>query len=202
MTRPVRPCPSLDSWPGGAGNQDTGGAPGSMSTEPPSPVVAAPEAVAELYAELRKLARHHMGTGRSSTLQATALVNETYLRLRDRYAWHGRAAFLALASRAMRNILVDHARHRSATHGDRREDVALDAIVDRYETHSQGLLALDVALEQLAGRDPDMVRLVELRFFGGRSMDEVAEVMGVSPRQAARLWNTARGFLKRAIDGE
>jgi len=109
-----------------------------------------PEAVAELYAELRRLAQGHL-TGREPlTLQATALVNETYLRLRDRYEWQGRAAFLSLASRAMRHILVDHSRKkhaekRSAT----REEMPIDGVVERYDARSNGLLELDVALERL-----------------------------------------------------
>lgn len=158
-------------------------------------------AVAELYAELRRLALGHVGK-EPITLQATALVNETYLRLRDKYEWRGRAAFLALASTAMRHIIVEHARRQRA---EKRplasKAVDLDAIVERYEESAHGLVALDAALERLAARDPALVRLVELRFFGGRSMDEVAELLCISPRQAARWWNTARGFLRRELDG-
>ena len=157
------------------------------------------EAVAELYAELRRLAERHLSGGGPTTFQATALVNETYLRLGDRYEWRGRAAFLALASRAMRHILVDHARARRS----RAPVVAvdLDAVVVRYEEHSRGLVDLDAAFEKLAARDPALVRLVELRFFGGCEMDEIAELMDISPRKAARWWSTARGFLRREVDG-
>jgi len=159
------------------------------------------DAVAELYAELRRLAQSHVGHEPIS-LQATVLVNETYLRLRDRYEWQGRAAFLALASTAMRHIVVEYARRK---HANRRppadKTIDLDTIVERYDENAHGLVALDSALEKLAARDPALVRLVELRFFGGRSMDEIAEILAISPRQAARWWNTARGFLRRELDG-
>jgi len=159
------------------------------------------DAIAELYAELRRLAQTHVGN-EAITLQATVLVNETYLRLRDRFEWKGRAAFLSLASTAMRHIVVEHARRKRAEKRPPAEK-ALDfeAIVARYEENAHGLIALDAALEKLGEFDPALVRLVELRFFGGRSMDEIAEILGISPRQAARWWNTARGFLRRELDG-
>ncbi len=153
-----------------------------------------------VYEELRRLARGHMAQQRAShTLQATALVNEAYLKMcrpEGGSAWVDREHFLRLAATAMRQILVDHARKRGA---DKRrepgERVELEGLVAEFERRSGGLVALDLALERLAARDPELVKLVELRFFGGHEIADAAALLGISERTAARRWKTARLYL-------
>ena len=158
-----------------------------------------------VHSELHRLARVEMARQRPShTLQATALVNEAFLKLggADPGGWIDRAHFLRLAGKAMRQILVDHARGkatlRRAEPGAR---VELDELAAEYERRSGGLVELEAALARLQERDPGLVQLIELRFFAGRSMDEVAEVLGISPRSAARRWEVARVFLKGELRG-
>ena len=159
-----------------------------------------------LEGELRALARQQMSTQPlGHTLQPTALVNEVYLRLLNSEGvnLNGRTHFMRLASQVMRQILVDHARKRGASKrqsGGRR--VEFDELVDELDRRSGGgLVALDGALVRLQERNPVLVRLVEMRFFGGRTMKEISEVLGVSERQALRYWNSARAFLRTHVNG-
>ena len=159
-----------------------------------------------LYTELhRQAARAMRGQGTGHTLQTTALVHEAYLRLADRRgdAWHDRAHFLGVAARAMRHVLVDHARARgTAKRGGGARLVTLDTH-DAPAAESASaveLLALHEALARLAALDPEQARLVELRYFGGLSIEETAEVLGVSPATVKREWAIARGWLRRELD--
>ncbi|MBI3400300.1 MAG: sigma-70 family RNA polymerase sigma factor [Acidobacteria bacterium] len=154
-----------------------------------------------IYDELRRLAGSQLRReGSPHTLQPTALVHEAYLRLagQDRTRWQNRAHFLGVAAQAMRRILIDHAR---AGHAAKRGgDVVKVALDDVEAGQSSGetdldLVALDAALTRLAAIDPQKSRIVELRFFGGLSVDEVAEVLNLSPRTVARQWQMARAWL-------
>jgi len=160
-----------------------------------------------IYAELYGLAQRNMrGQPVGHTLQPTALVNEAYLRLSgDVSVLRGRSHFLCLASRAMRQILVDHSRRRAADKRIPRNrlvdvDPLLDVLASDYESRAHDLLALDAALVKLAAVHPRLAELVELNFFGGRSMAECAEVFEVSERQVFRWWQTARAFLHREVE--
>jgi len=156
-----------------------------------------------VYNELRKIARSHLRTERSDhTLQPTALVNEAYLRLVDqeRVEWQGRAHFFGIASQMMRRILVDHARRKNAIRrGADVNKVTLDEAFVSGEADSVDVAALDDALADLAEIDPDQARLVELRFFGGLTIEETAEVLEVSPATVKREWAVARAWLYRAL---
>jgi RNA polymerase sigma factor (TIGR02999 family) len=157
----------------------------------------------ELYAELRRRASILMrNQPRSHTLQATALVNEVYLRLHGDTdpAEEDRAHFLALASRAMRHVLVDHARTRGRQkRTPQGEKVALDDVVVTYESRALDLLALDDALQRLSEFDEDMARAVELRFFGGLSVEETARVLGIPKRTLERRWQAVRAWLHAEV---
>jgi RNA polymerase sigma-70 factor, ECF subfamily len=136
------------------------------------------------------------------TLQPTALVNEVYLRLLDqrKMDWQNRAQFFALAARMMRRILVSHARSRKAAkRGGGETRIILAEEVAAAPERDVNLLAVDEALTKLALIDPDKSRLVELRFFSGLSVEETAEVMGVSPRTIDRQWQTAKAWLYREL---
>ena len=156
-----------------------------------------------IYEELRLIARQRMGREDGHTLTPTAVVHEAYVRLAGQNGgWQDRSHFFAAASRAIRHVLVDHARRQSAAKrgGD---DVPLpyeegDAPV---EPPSLDLLALDRALERLEARDPRLARVVECRFFAGLSVDETAQALDVSPRTAARDWRRARAYLLELLDG-
>ena len=157
-----------------------------------------------VYEELRRLADRKLRYERPDhTLQATALVHEAYLKLIDqsRVEWRNRAHFFAVASQAIRRILVDHARQRGAQkRGGGAEKLSLDegfnVSVDRPDTN---LLHLDRALEKLAETHPEKVGVVELRFFGGLTNEETAEVLGVSLRSVERYWEFARAWLYREL---
>ena len=166
--------------------------------------------LAELvHAELRRLASGLLAGERDGhTLQPTALVHEAWLRLadQDRVSWQGRAHFLAIAAQAMRRILLDHARARlSAKRGGGWRAVELDAALPLSDEPASGeareleLLALGEALETLRALAPERARLVELRFFGGLSMDETAEVLGTSLRRAEREWRLAKAWLTHQL---
>jgi RNA polymerase sigma factor (TIGR02999 family) len=169
-----------------------------------------PRALEELmpvvYSELHRLARAHLrGERVDHTLQATALVNEAYVRLvgQTRVRWQNRAHFFGTAAQLMRRILVDHAReHRSAKRGGGATRVELDEALGAAEERDIDLLALDAALERLELLDARQSRLVVLRFFGGLTIDEAAEVLGVSPATAKREWTTARIWLRRELSGK
>lgn len=162
-----------------------------------------PEALARLlpcvYEELRALAARHLrGQPPGQSLQATMLVHEAFLRLVDQSntVAEDRAHFLAVASKAMRSVLIDHVRRRTAQkRGGGRRRVPLDDTVAAYEARSGDLMALDEALIELAAIDEQFARIVELRFFGGLSVDETAETLGISTRTAERDWRMARAWL-------
>ena len=149
--------------------------------------------------ELRKLAASYLRRERPDhTLQPTALVNEAFLKLIDQRAvkWQNRAHFFGIAAQAMRRILVDHARaHTAGKRGDGVRKVPLDDAIMIGGTVDIDLLALDEALTRLAAIDPQQSRVVELRFFGGLTMEETAEVMHISPATVGREWRMAKAWL-------
>jgi RNA polymerase sigma factor (TIGR02999 family) len=155
-----------------------------------------------VYKELRDIARRHLQRERPGhTLQSAALVHEAYLRLLDQrpFDTENRAHFLAVASRLMRQILVDYARsHGAAKRGaDRR--VELDASLVLPQVRSTDVVALDDALNDLSSLDEQQGRIVELRFFGGLATEEIAEVLGVSSSTVKRDWNVAKAWLTRQM---
>ena len=156
-----------------------------------------------VYQELRRLAKHYMAQERPNhTLQATALVNEAYLRLIDvdRMHWQNRAHFFAVSAQMMRRILVEFARRRHRQkRGGEAEHVELDETVDISQTPGQDLVALDDALKALASVDARLSQVVELRFFGGLSVEETAEVIKVSSDTVMRDWKMARLWLMRQL---
>ena len=157
-----------------------------------------------VYDELHRLAHHYMKRERAGhSLQTTALVNEAYMRLVDykRMHWQNRAHFLAVSAQAMRRILVDRARRRNAKRGADIEHVSLDAEAVLSTDRSDDFVSLDDALTALADRAPRKARVVELRFFGGLSVDETAEVLRVSPITVMREWKSAKAWLYRELAG-
>jgi RNA polymerase sigma factor (TIGR02999 family) len=157
-----------------------------------------------VYDELHRLAHYHLKRERAGhSLQTTALVNEAYLRLVDykRMRWQNRAHFLAVCAQAMRRILVDRARRRNVKRGAHAEHVSLDAEAILCVDRSADFGALDDALNALAERAPRKARVVELRFFGGLSVEETAEVLGVSAITVMREWKSARAWLYRELAG-
>jgi RNA polymerase sigma factor (TIGR02999 family) len=167
--------------------------------------VAAREALMPLvYDELRRVARRKLAGQRSNhTLQATALVHEAYMRLvnRKQTYWQDRAHFFALAAQMMRQILVDHARsHNAAKRGGEAISVTLDEESPGSEgTINVDLIDLDTALKKLATLDARQSQLVELRFFGGLSIEEAAQAVNISPATGKREWATARVWLHHAM---
>jgi RNA polymerase sigma-70 factor (ECF subfamily) len=155
--------------------------------------------VPRVQLELRRLAGHFLQNERSgSTLQATDLVQEVYLRLVDitQLDWQHRAHFFAVSATMMRRILLDRARRRSAAkRGGIPEVVDLEKAADLSSGHTEELIALDDALNALAAVDPRKARTVELRFFAGLEVKEIAEVLGVSPETVMRDWKLARAWL-------
>lgn len=155
-----------------------------------------------VYSQLRAMAQRHVARERRDhSLPATALVHEAFARLvQQRVDWRARGQFFAIASRLMRRILVDRARARLAHKrgaGDRM--LALDEGKANFDTRPAELLALDDALESLAKLDPRQARIVELRFFGGMTIDETAQATGVSAATVEREWKSARAFLRREM---
>jgi RNA polymerase sigma factor (TIGR02999 family) len=157
-----------------------------------------------VYEELHRLARRHIGRERPGhTLQTSALVNEAYLRLVDQrnVHWQNRTHFFSIASRLMRRILVDHARSRHfVKRGGGLRRVSLDEAAVVSQNRAADLIALDDALTNLAAVDPRKCQVVELRFFGGLSVEEIATIVGVSPVTVMRDWSTAKAWLHRAIE--
>lgn len=158
-----------------------------------------------LYEELRRLARHYLAAERPDhTLQPTALVHEAYLRLVDQHAvnWQNRAHFLGVAASMMRRILINHARAgQAAKREGYTQAIALEDALGVF-THPQiDLLELNRALQQLADMDPQQGRVVELRYFGGLTIEETAEVMGISAATVKREWGTARLWLLQKMEG-
>lgn len=158
-----------------------------------------------LYGDLRRLAQSHFGRESSGhTLQATAVVNELYLLLlsQKRVNWRNREQFLAVAATLMRRILVDHARKRQAAkRGGDAVVLVLDESLGVPENANPDLVALDDALEALASLSPRQSRVVEMRFFGGLTIEETASVLGVSPATVKLDWNLARAWLFRELSG-
>ena len=158
---------------------------------------------AGVYDDLRGIARRLLARESAAhTLQPTALVHELFVRFqRDgRFADAGRAEILAHAARAMRDVLIEHARRRRADkRGGGAGRVPLDDALALYESRAVDLLALDEALRELAEYDAELVRLVELRFFGGLTEEEVAALLGVSDRTVRRSWRVARTVLSKAM---
>jgi len=167
---------------------------------------ASPEALFEaVYAELRRLARRYLrDERRDHTLQPTALVHEAYLRLigGEAIEWHNRAQLFSIASQVMRHILVDHARRHAAKkrdHGGIR--LSIDEAVGLAAEQHVDLVALDDALSALAVLDPEQSQIVELRYFGGLSIPEIAGILGVAEITVSRRWKTAKLWLHSALDG-
>lgn len=158
---------------------------------------------ASVYAELRRLAHRHMrGERRGHPLQTTALVHEAYLRLIDssRVQWQNRAHFFAVAAQLMRRVLVDLARRRGR---QKRGAGVIETVLGDETPSPAGLrtdvVAVDEALERFAKLDPRAARVVELRYFGGLTVEETAEVMGMSPETVMRDWKVAKLWLARAL---
>lgn len=152
-----------------------------------------------VYDELRRLASRYLARERPDhTLQPTALVHEAYLRLVDqtKVNWQNRAHFFAVAASMMRRILVDHARsHNAQKHGGQRQKLSLDEAISFSKGKDLDIVALDDALGDLARLDPEQSRIVELRFFGGLTLEETAEVTGVSLSTVRREWEMAKAWL-------
>jgi RNA polymerase sigma factor (TIGR02999 family) len=182
--------------------------PGAGSREPA-------ELMPQVYDELRRLAANYLRHERpGQTLQATALVHEAFLRLskEKNQPWKNRTHFLAIAALSMRQILVQRARARHAEKrgGENAERITLDEsalaqgaaarqVPDEAHTHAVDVLELDAALEKLAALDPQQAKIVELRYFGGLTVEEVAEALDISPATVKRHWTLARAFLKKEL---
>lgn len=153
--------------------------------------------------ELRQIARRSLREERPGhTLQTTELVNEAYLRLVDqtRAQWQNRAHFFAIAAHIIRRVLLDHAKSRNrAKRGAGAHHVSLSSVTVMSPEKSQELIALDEALTKLAGVDPLKSQIVELRYFGGLSLEETAEVLNVAPVTISRHWHLAKEWLKREV---
>jgi RNA polymerase sigma factor (TIGR02999 family) len=163
----------------------------------------AEELLSIVYDELRLLARRQLQAERPGhTLEPTALVHEAYLRLVDArdLRWESRGHFFGTAARAMRQVLVDHARRRNADkRGGALERVTLATSIADEDAVAADVLELHEALERLASNDAELARLVELRFFAGLTLDETAEALGVSRRKVAKDWSVARLWLQREM---
>lgn len=165
-----------------------------------------PKLLSAVYDELHGLAERHLKRERRDhTLQATALLNEAYLRLVDQrnQDWKNRSHFLAVASTAMRRVLLHHARsHLAQKRGGDHGKVTLFEAASVFEERAEDLVALDEALEKLSEFDPQNARVVELRFFGGLKVEETAEILGISTRSVERGWRVARAWLRQAMEPE
>jgi RNA polymerase sigma factor (TIGR02999 family) len=158
-----------------------------------------------VYREFHQRAHRQLAQRRpGDTLSTTALVHETYLKLvgSSNRSYHDRVHFFAVASRAMRQILVDYARRSTALKRGSGHVVTLEPEAIGNPDRAEDLIALDEGLEQLEGLEPRLVRIVELRFFGGLSVEEAADALGISPRTVKRGWQKARAFLYHTIRAE
>jgi len=158
-----------------------------------------------VHEELHRLAHHYMSRERPDhTLQTSAVVNEAYLRLVDQndLHWQNRAQFFGLASQLMRHILVDHARSHTRAKRGGRQKVALEDVAILNPERGAELIGLDEALKRLAAIHPRKGQVVELKFFGGLSVEEIAEVLKVSPVTVMRDWSFAKSWLHREITRE
>ena len=156
-----------------------------------------------VYTELRRLAAHYMRAERAGqTIQPTELVHEAYLRLvgHDRISWQGRSHFLALAATSMRRILIDRARRKLAEkHGGGEEELHLEDLTLFSPNRSEELVALDDALKVLAEVSPRQSRIIEFRFFGGLTVEEIAAIEGISERTVKQDWRVARAWLHKEV---
>ena len=159
-----------------------------------------------VYAELRRVAARQLRNERNDhTLQPTALVHEAYIRLVDQrhVDWHNRAHFFGVAAQVMRRILVDHARrHGASKRGDGAGCVSIDEARDVAASDEMPVLALDHALDRLEKMDAGLAKIVELRAFGGLTIEEAAHVLSVSPSTVKRDWRTAKAWLTRELGSE
>jgi RNA polymerase sigma-70 factor (ECF subfamily) len=159
-----------------------------------------------VYDELRRIAHRYMQRERNGhTLQTTALVNEAYLRLagQQKIQWQSRAHFFAVSAQVMRHILIDHARRRHyAKRGGEASQVQLEDTAAMSQQLAAELVALDEALDELAKLDPRKARVVELRYFGGLSLEETAEVLEISVMTVRRDWRAAKAWLFKAVNSE
>jgi RNA polymerase sigma factor (TIGR02999 family) len=158
-----------------------------------------------VYDELRRLAKNYLRKERPGhTLQPTALVNEAYLRLADQKSmkWQNRAQFYGIAAQLMRRILVDHARlkHAEKRGGAEQQKLSITTADEMAAMPDLDVLALHEALEELGAIDPQQARIVELKFFGGLSIEEIAEVLRVGHATVERDWKMARAWLRRQLD--
>lgn len=167
---------------------------------------AADQLLPFVYDELRRLAAAYFARERRDhTLQPTALVHEAYLRLIDQRAveWQNRAHFFGVAANMMRRILVDHARaRRTEKHGGNQTRIVLDKVVSFTQKNEVDLVAIDEALEVLAELDQTQSRIIELRFFGGLTIEETAEVLGISPATVKREWAMAKAWLYERLKSQ
>jgi len=182
-------------------------APPAVHRSPPLPAPDRPlhidHLLPDVYERLRRLAHRHLASEGNHTLNTTALVHETWLNLAEREggAWQDRAHFLGYAAMAMRHILVDHARRKGALkRGGGQQALDLHAEAIPVEQVASDMLALDAALNQLAEIDARLVRVVELRFFAGLSVEETGQLLGITARSVVRDWQKARLFLHAAIE--
>ncbi len=157
-----------------------------------------------VYGQLRQIARRYMSRERAAhTLEPTALANEAFLKLvgQDRVEWQNRSHFMAVASQSMRRILVDHARLRNREkRGGGRPRISLEDALTLTPGLDADVLAVDEALEKLAELDDTQAKIVEMRFFGGMSVDEVAEALGMPKRSVERQWTITRAWLRRELE--
>jgi RNA polymerase sigma factor (TIGR02999 family) len=157
-------------------------------------------AFADVYAELRAIARRERRRNPQNTLNTTAIVHEAWLKLRDRGGvWNGREHYIGTAAMAMRQVLIDYARYRAARKRDAGKEERLFENAGAQGGTATELLAIDQALEGLETLDPRLANLVSLRFFAGLSLDEIARQLDISPRTAARDWNKARAYLQTVL---
>lgn len=160
------------------------------------------ELIPLVYDTLRRIARHQLrGERPGHTLETTALINEAYLKLVEQsVSWQSRAHFFGIAARLMRQLLVDHARARQRLkRGGDRQQISLTAAAGIAQEQAMDLLALDEALKALAEVDLQSSRIVELRYFGGLTIEETAQVMGISTPTVERGWRTARAWLQTEL---
>ncbi|MEO7660531.1 MAG: sigma-70 family RNA polymerase sigma factor [Pyrinomonadaceae bacterium] len=157
-------------------------------------------------AKLRRMARHYMARENPGhTLQTSALINEAYIRLVDQQnvPWQNRSHFYGVAAQVMRHILIDHARkHRFAKRGGGVRNIPLDEAMVANDARAEELIALDDALKALAALDPRKSEIIELRFFGGLSIAETADVLKISPITVTREWRSAKAWLRREMNVE
>lgn len=161
------------------------------------------ELVPLLYDELRRLAGHYLRSERADhTLQATALVHEAYMRLVDQreVQWKNRSHFFGIASQVMRRILLDYARsHQAAKRGGLAGKLSLEEVMVVSKENCGDVLVLDEILKRLEALDPQQAKIVELRVFGGLTVEEAAEVLGISPATVKRDWRMAKAWLTREL---